>query len=134
MVAGVISEVKLAAVAGKDVAAQSRRAAMSDSPKGAALLGGKRRIRFQELGKKTAQHPQDGGAVGHAEAEELCLAWQASAKLVHQKQSVLSALMGEVRVDHRAGDLGMPQQLLNGAEVGAGFKKVRGETMSQCVR
>ena len=44
-----------------------------------------------------------------------------------------SALIEDVRVDHRCGDIPMTEQLLDGADVVAVLKKVGGETVGQGV-
>src|SRR5260370_350301 len=41
---------------------------------------------------------------------------------------------GQMQIHRRIGELGMPEQKLNGAEIGTGLQHVRGETMSKCVR
>ena len=82
-------------------------------------------------GRKRRSASRTVGRADTLDVEKLCLAWQTSAKFVHQTQGVLSALMSQMRVNPRAGDLGVPEQLLESAEVGPGFQKVRGKTMAQ---
>ncbi len=134
MIAGVIGEMKVvAAFAGKEAPAQSRGAAMSDGPDGAALRRRKRRIGGEELRQKAAQRPQNGGALRHAEAgkELWVLARQPFAELVHEAQGVLGALMSQMQIDHGAGDLLMTEQFLNRVQMRAGFQQMRGETVPQ---
>ncbi len=46
----------------------------------------------------------------------------------------LQAVAGEVRVDLRRREVGVPEQLLHGPEVGPTFEEVRGVRMTQHVR
>lgn len=43
------------------------------------------------------------------------------------------AAVEDVRVDHRGADVGVAQELLNGADVGAVLEEVRGEGMPEGV-
>lgn len=130
VVAGVIGEVNLmAGVADKGAPAQSRRAAMSDGPDGAALLCTKRRLGVLELRQKSAQRPHDSGALGHRGGEKLWLGGQSLAKLIDQSQSVLTGLVSEMQVNHGAVDLGVAEQLLDRMQMRPGLQQVRGETV-----
>jgi len=72
VIAGVEGKVSFAAgLTDKGASAQSRSAAMSDGPKGAALVGRKRRSRVQELRQETTQGPDDGGRGLHERADRL---------------------------------------------------------------
>jgi hypothetical protein len=59
-------------------------------------------------------------------ARRCVLAWQPLAELVHQAQGVLGALMGQVQINHGGSDLLVTEELLDGVQVRAGFKKVGG--------
>lgn len=133
MIAGMIGEVDVLAVfAGKDVAAQSRGAAMSHGPDGAALGRRKRRLGYQELRQKTAQRAQDSGAVAHAEGGARCwLGWQPFAELIHELQSFARALVGQMQVNHGGGDLLVTEEFLDRVQMGAGLQQVCGETVAQ---
>jgi hypothetical protein len=103
---------------------------MVNGPQGAALVRPKRRSRFEPGRHKTTQRRQDGGARKHR-WRKLCLAGQALAELVHQTQSILSALVGQMQIDHGRGDLLVTEELLNGVEMRAGFQQVGGEAVAQ---
>ena len=132
MIAGVIGEVNLmAGVTNKGAPPQSRGAAMSDGPDGAALLRPERRLGGLELRQKSAQRPDDGGALGHEGWQEAVLAWQTLAKLIDQSQGVLAGLVSQMQVNHGAGDLRMTEQLLDRMQMRPRFQQVRGKTVSQ---
>jgi hypothetical protein len=126
VVAGVKGEVTaLAGVAVKELSAQSRSAAMSDGPEGAALLRRKCRAGFKKLRQETAQHLHDGEASGHGST------WQFAAEIVHETQGILSGLMRDVEIDHGGVDLLMAEEFLNRVQMSAGFEEMRGKGMAQ---
>lgn len=133
VIAGVIGEVNVRAVfAGKDIAAQSRGAATSDGPDGAALRRRKRRMGSKKLRQKTAQRAQDGGTLAHAKAgKKAWLGWEPFAELVHELQSFASALVGQMQVNHGGADLLVTEQFLDGVQMSTGFEQVGGETVAQ---
>ena len=127
VIAGMPGEMDLAAVrTTKGPPAQGRSAAMSDGSQGAALLGRKRRSRFQEVRQELTQHPQNGGDDRHD-----VLARQVAAEFVHQAQRIAGGLMGQVQVDHGRGDLFMAEQFLDCVQMGAGFQHVSGEAVTK---
>ena len=83
-----------------------------------------------ELRQKSAQRPQDSGALGHVDWKEYCLGWQALTKLIHQSQRVLAGLVSQMQVNHGAGDLRMTEQLLNRMQMRARLQQVRGQTVA----
>ena len=126
VIAGVPGEMDLAAVqATLGPPAQGRRAAMGDGPQGAALLGRKRRSRFQEIRHKQTQRPQHRGGNEHEVLR------QVAAQLVHQAQRIAGRLMGDVQVDHGGSDLFMAEKFLDGVQMSAGFQEVSGEAVAQ---
>jgi hypothetical protein len=132
VVAGVPGEMNVAAgLAAKETSAQCRSAAMGDGPNGAALLLGKWRSRFQELRQKTAQRRHHCGGGAHDAARKSRLTGQPLAELVHQIQSIFGALVRQMQIDHRGGDLLVPEQFLDGVQMRSGFKQMRGEGMAQ---
>ncbi len=133
VVAGMPGEVNAAAgfvCAGKSLPAQGRRAAMGEGPEGAALFLRQRRMGFQERGQEPTPRPDDGGA--HASGRGGSRPpRQPAAQRGHELPGVLGALVGQVQVDHRRGDLLVPQQPLNGGPVGARLEPVGGKTMAE---
>ena len=61
--------------------------------------------------------------------KELGLAWQSLTEFVHQPQGVAGSLVGQMQVNHGAGNLGMAEQLLNRVQMRARFKKVSCKTV-----
>ncbi len=111
MVATMVGELAGATlVAGVEVPAHDRSAAMGNGPDGAPLcpVQGSGRSPEPMSGQEAAQHLDDGG--GHL----VGLARQVAAEFFHQAQAVLFAAMGEVEIHHGGTDLLVPQQSLHG--------------------
>ncbi len=124
VVAGVIGQVLASAlVALKEISAQGRGAAMGDGPDGAALVLAQRRISPEKLWQEPVQRLHDRGRHGWIPE----LTGQTTAELVHETQRVLGALVGQMKVDHRGGDLFMAEKFLDGVEMRAGFEQMCGK-------
>src|SRR5215469_50174 len=86
---------------------------------------------LKNSGRKRRNAPKTVGRSDTLVGEELGLARQPFAELVHESQRFLRALMGQMQVDHGGGDLFMTEQLLDGVQMGAGFQQMRGKTVTQ---
>ena len=73
---------------------------MGDGPDGAALIGGRRRRRLQELRQERTQRSKYRGRNGHDAS-----ALQVTARFIHQRQRIAGRLMGEMEIDHGGGDV-----------------------------
>ena len=131
VVAGVVGEMTMPALAGKDIAAQCRRAAMSDRPDGAVLLRRECRGRFERLRDKTAQRSQHGGGRVHELGAGLDLAGELVAEPVHQLQRILGALVSQMQIHHGGINLFMAEQFLDRVQMCAGLEKMRREGMTK---
>ena len=129
VIAGVISEVNVAALfAGKGTPAQCRGAATGDGTDGAVLCRRKSRSSLEQFRDKAAQRLQHcGGSAHDGMASFGLLARQSAGQSIDQAQGILAGLMGQVQIHHGGGDLFMPEKLLDGVQVRAGFQHVRGE-------
>lgn len=126
MVTGVVGKVPSSAlIAGKDSSSQCRSAALGDGADGAALMGGKVRVVFEELREEHSQRLDDRGGMGHK------LARQTSVKILHQPQRLTSGLMREVQIDHRRFDLFVTHELLDGVEMSTRFQEMRCKAVTQ---
>jgi hypothetical protein len=73
---------------------------------------------------QAARHPQPRAA-DHASTSHT--------EVVQGARHALAALLQDVGVDHGGGKIVMPEQLLNGVDVGAALEQVRGEGMAKGV-
>src|SRR5215831_11371728 len=89
---------------------------------------------FWNCGRKARNAPTTVGRSdirGYREA--LALGWQSLAKLIHQLQGFLTALVGQMQVNHGAVDLCVAEQLLDRMQMGTGLQQVSGKTVTQRV-
>ena len=92
-------------------------------------------------GKKPRQEPaqrlDDGSHTKRwrerAGCEPRCLAWETGVESFHESESVLTGLMGQMKVDHGGVDLLVAQKGLDGVETGATFEHVRGKAVPKGV-
>src|SRR3974390_3633087 len=84
-------------------------------------------------GRKARNAPTTVGRSDMRAGRRLWLAWQTLAKLIDQSQCVLAGLMSQMQVNHGAGDLRVPQQLLDRMQVRPRLQQVRGEAVPQGV-
>src|SRR5512146_2441633 len=86
---------------------------------------------FRNSGRKRRNAARTVAGRSVKSRENLDLARQSSAELVHQAQGILAALMGQVQVDHGGSDLAVAEEFLDGVEVSPGFQQVGREAMAK---
>lgn len=57
--------------------------------------------------------------------------WKSNAEIVQRTWNTLPSLLKDVGVDHSGGDIAMPEQLLNGANIGSALQQMGGERMAK---
>src|SRR6266404_8739212 len=86
---------------------------------------------FRNSGRKRRNAPKTLGRSDTRAGGRFRLAWESLAELVHEPQSVLGALVGQMQVNHGGGDLLMTEQLLDHVQMRAGLQQMGGKAVAQ---